>query len=103
MTKLRSPLARPTVRRVTLSDAAAHAVKSRLIAVGVDYTAASVAAHVEALISPPSGLVSILTSDPGALIPWIETARRQCFNEVAARDLDQLIAALWCAANKERD
>jgi hypothetical protein len=99
----RSPLARPAVRRIALSDAAARAIKAHLIARDIDYSAATVAAYVEALIRPAGGLVSILTSDPAALIPWIEIARRQCFNEAAARDLDQLIAALWRASNRQKE
>lgn len=45
---------------------------------------------VEALIQ--DGL--LLTPDIRAALPWLEEARRMCFNEQAQRGLDQPIAAL---------
>jgi mono/diheme cytochrome c family protein len=39
----------------------------------------------------------LITSDMLAALAYIQTARDMCFDEVAQRGLDQLIAALWTA------
>lgn len=43
----------------------------------------------------------IFSDDMIAALPWLQEARGMCFSESAQRGLDQLIAALWVAKNKQ--
>lgn len=45
----------------------------------------------------------IFSDDMIAALPWIQEARGMCFSESAQRGLDQLIAALWVAKNKQEE
>lgn len=44
----------------------------------------------------------IFSDDMIAALPWLTEARGICFDEAAQRGLDQLIAALWVAKNKQK-
>lgn len=93
----RSPLARPTINRITLSDETAHAIRARFIAIGQEYTAATVAEYVEAALTGPR----LIVENTGALLSWLAEQRATLdLNHPTARGLDYLIAALWTEAAK---
>lgn len=87
----RSPLARPMIKRITLTDEAARAIRARFIAIGQDYTATTVAEHIEAALTGPR----FAFGDAG-MLSWLADQRATLdIEHPAARGLDHLIAALW--------
>lgn len=92
----RSPAARRTPNRVRLDAAAAAALRRMALASGLAPSRAQAeidaSAIIRAWLDPRTLAVSDI--DPAALRPWVETARRACFNPAAQQMLDRILAAL---------
>jgi hypothetical protein len=94
----RGPASGTTIRNVTLSEPAARELRRRATITTTRYrkedadeAASDILEHLAA------GRLLLLSDDIRAALPWLETARSQCFHEDAARGLDQLIAAILSA------
>lgn len=93
-----------TVKRIDLSDVAAEELRRRSQVAGTRYRKeeanATASTILETLAAGRTALL-VVSSDVLAALPWLEQARAQCFSEEAQRGLDQLIAALWTAKNRQ--
>lgn len=95
----------PTPRRVQLTPTAARELRLRTTGAfnGQPYSAEIAGAAASAILEALAAhRLVYLSDDMRAALPWLETARAQCFHETAQRGLDSLIAALWVAQNKLR-
>lgn len=92
----RSPAARRTPRRVRLDPDTAAALRRSALATGQTPGQAETEISVNNIIREwfDSRTLVVGGIDPAALIPWIETARRACFNPAAQQMLDRILDAL---------
>lgn len=84
-----------TIRKVELSERAALELRRRATITTTRYRKADAnAAASDILEHLAAGRLLLISDDMRAALPFLETARAQCFNGQAQRGFDQLIAAL---------
>lgn len=89
-----------TIKRIELTEQAARELRRRITG---DYATRYNKAQADAAASEliewhAAGRLLYLTEDMRAALPFLQDARRMCFDEQAQRGLDQLIAVLAAPA-----